>query len=80
MWEPVAKETYRAKRKKTNNIPVQQSTPSAKPAMGERTRLGSRSVQGAQLAGRYLCKAEKRLLGLSRSGPCGSTVPLSLTQ
>lgn len=28
----------------------------------------------------YLCKAEKRLLGLSSSGPRGSTVPRSLTQ
>lgn len=28
----------------------------------------------------YLCKAEKRLLGLSSRGPWGSTVPLSLTQ
>lgn len=29
---------------------------------------------------RYLCRAEKRLLGLSRTGPMGSMVPLSLTQ
>lgn len=29
---------------------------------------------------RNLCRAEKRLLGLSRTGPMGSMVPLSLTQ
>ena len=28
----------------------------------------------------HLCRAEKRLLGLSSSGPWGSTVPRSLTQ
>lgn len=29
---------------------------------------------------RNLCRAEKRLLGLRRTGPMGSMVPLSLTQ
>lgn len=29
---------------------------------------------------KYLCRAEKRLLGLKRTGPIGSIVPLSLTQ
>lgn len=28
----------------------------------------------------HLCSAENRLLGLSKTGPCGNMVPLSLTQ
>lgn len=61
--------------------PDQQATHPAKLVMRKRKNQAGRQVSARSwLAGQYLCKAEKRLLGLSRSGPCGSTVPLSLTQ
>lgn len=53
--------------------------PPAEQGRGGRRR-GEALPGKAHSAVPYLCKAEKRLLGLSSRGPWGSTVPRSFTQ